>query len=42
MTTPTMRRELSSDLRAAEQALQQIQDSVDVALGPELAFACIL
>ena len=37
MTTPTMRRELSSDLRAAEQALQQIQDSVDVALGPELA-----
>ena len=37
MTTPTMRRELSTDLRAAEQALQQIQDSVDVALGPELA-----
>ena len=37
MTTPTMRRELSSDLRAAEQALQQIQDSVDVALGPEVA-----
>jgi len=37
MTTPTMRRELSSDLRAAEQSLQQIQDSVDVALGPELA-----
>jgi uncharacterized protein YecT (DUF1311 family) len=37
MTTPTMRRELSSDLRAAEQALQQIQDTVDVALGPELA-----
>ena len=37
MTTPTMRRELSSDLRAAEQALQQLQDSVDVALGPELA-----
>ena len=37
MTTPTMRRELSSDLRTAEQALQQIEDSVDVALGPELA-----
>jgi uncharacterized protein YecT (DUF1311 family) len=37
MTTPTMRRELSTDLRAAEQALQQVQDSVDVALGPELA-----
>jgi uncharacterized protein YecT (DUF1311 family) len=37
MTTPTMRRELSSDLHAAEQALQQLQDSVDVALGPELA-----
>ena len=37
MTTPTMRRELTSDLRAAEQSLQQIQDAVDVALGPELA-----
>ncbi len=37
MTTPTMRRELSSDLRVAEQALQLIEDSVDVALGPELA-----
>lgn len=37
MTTPTMRRALSSDLRAAEQALQQIEDSIDVALGPEIA-----
>ena len=37
MTTPTMRRDLSSDLRAAEQALQQAEDSVDRALGPELA-----
>ena len=37
MTTPTMRRELSSDLRAAEQALLALEDSVDVALGPELA-----
>jgi len=37
MTTPTMRRDLSSDLRAAEQALQQVEDSVDAALGPELA-----
>ena len=35
MTTPTMRRELSSDLRSAEQALQKVEDSVDVALGPE-------
>ena len=37
MTTPTMRRELSSDLRAAELALLRLEDSVDVALGPELA-----
>jgi lysozyme inhibitor LprI len=37
MTTPTMRRDLSTDLRVAEQALAQIEDSVDVALGPELA-----
>ena len=37
MTTPTMRRDLSSDLRAAEQALQEAQDSVDAALGPEFA-----
>lgn len=37
MTTPTMRRDLSSDLRVAEQALQAIQDSVDAALGPDLA-----
>jgi len=37
MTTPMMRRELSGDFRAAEQALQQMEDSVDVALGPELA-----
>lgn len=37
MTTPTMRRDLSSDLRAAEQALQLVEDSVDAALGPELA-----
>ena len=37
MTTPTMRRELSSDFRSAEQALQRIEDSIDVALGPELA-----
>ncbi|MGH7679492.1 MAG: lysozyme inhibitor LprI family protein [Gemmatimonadaceae bacterium] len=37
MTTPTMRRELSNDLRVAEQALQEIQDSVDAALGPDLA-----
>jgi hypothetical protein len=37
MTTPTMRRELSTELRAAEQALQQIQDSVDAALGPDIA-----
>jgi uncharacterized protein YecT (DUF1311 family) len=36
-TTPAMRRDLSSDLRAAELALQQAQDSVDAALGPELA-----
>ena len=37
MTTPTMRRELTSDLRAAELALQRLQDSVDAALGPDLA-----
>ena len=37
MTTPTMRRDLSSDLKAAELALQQAEDSVDAALGPELA-----
>jgi len=37
MTTPTMRRELSGDLRAAEEALQKVEDSVDVALGPEVA-----
>lgn len=37
MTTPTMRRELSVDLRTAELALQQIEDSVDAALGPEFA-----
>ena len=37
ITTPTMRRELSGDLRAAEQALQKVEDSVDVALGPEVA-----
>jgi uncharacterized protein YecT (DUF1311 family) len=36
-----MRRELSTDLRAAEQALQQVQDSVDVALGPELAIRLV-
>ena len=35
MTTPTMRRELSSDLRTAEQALQRVEDSVDVTLGPD-------
>jgi len=32
-----MRRELTNDLQAAELALKQIQDSVDVALGPNLA-----
>jgi uncharacterized protein YecT (DUF1311 family) len=37
MTTPTMRRELTSDLRASELALERIQKSVDSALGPELA-----
>jgi len=37
MTTPTMRRELSSDLKTAEQALQKVEDSVDVALGPDEA-----
>jgi uncharacterized protein YecT (DUF1311 family) len=37
MTTPTMRRALSSDLQAAEQALLQIEDSIDAALGPALA-----
>jgi hypothetical protein len=37
MTTPTMRRDLTSDLRAAEQALQELQDSVDAGLGPDLA-----
>jgi uncharacterized protein YecT (DUF1311 family) len=37
MTTPTMRRELSSDLRTAELALQKVEDSVDVALGPDEA-----
>ena len=37
ITTPTMRHDLSSDLRAAELALQQAEDSVDAALGPELA-----
>ena len=37
MTTPAMRRELTSDLSAAEQALQQAEDSVDAALGPEVA-----
>ncbi|HEU4994214.1 MAG TPA: lysozyme inhibitor LprI family protein [Gemmatimonadaceae bacterium] len=37
ITTPTMRRDLSSDLRAAEQALQQVEDSVDAGLGPQLA-----
>ena len=39
MTTPTMRRELSSDLRSAELALQLAEDSVDAALGPELAIS---
>lgn len=34
MTTPTMRRDLTSDYRAAEQALQLAEDSVDNALGP--------
>ena len=37
MTTPAMRRNLSTDLLAAELALQQAEDSVDVALGTELA-----
>jgi uncharacterized protein YecT (DUF1311 family) len=37
MTTPTMRRDLSADLRTAEQALQVAEDSVDAALGPDLA-----
>lgn len=37
MTTPAMRRDLTNDLRAAEQALQQAEDSVDAALGPNLA-----
>jgi uncharacterized protein YecT (DUF1311 family) len=37
MTTPAMRRDLSGDLRVAEQALQKVEDSVDVALGPEVA-----
>ncbi len=37
MTTPTMRRALSSDLGAAELALRQMEDSVDVLLGPEIA-----
>src|SRR5262245_38777872 len=37
MTTLAMRRDLSNDLRAAEQALQQAEDSVDAALGPELS-----
>jgi uncharacterized protein YecT (DUF1311 family) len=37
MTTPAMRRELSSDLRTAEEALQKVEDSVDVALGPDEA-----
>ena len=36
-TTPAMRRDLSADLRAAEQALERIQQSVDSALGPEIA-----
>lgn len=37
MTTPAMRSELSTELVAAERALQQIQDSVDAALGPDIA-----
>jgi uncharacterized protein YecT (DUF1311 family) len=37
MTTPTMRRDLTSDYRAAEQALTRAEDSVDNALGPNLA-----
>ena len=37
MTTPTMRRELTDDLRAAELALRAVEDSVDAALGPEIA-----
>jgi uncharacterized protein YecT (DUF1311 family) len=37
MTTPAMRRTLSSDLRTAEEALQRVEDSVDVALGPDEA-----
>ena len=37
MTTPTMRRDLSADFRAAEQELKLAEDSVDAALGPELS-----
>ena len=37
MTTPAMRHALSSDFGAAERALRFAQDSVDKALGPELA-----
>ena len=37
MTTPAMRRDLTNDLRVAERQLQQLQDSVDAALGPDLA-----
>ena len=37
ITTPAMRRDLTSDYRAAELALQEAQDSVDAALGPEFA-----
>jgi uncharacterized protein YecT (DUF1311 family) len=32
-----MRRDLSGDLRVAEQSLQKVEDSVDVALGPDEA-----
>jgi hypothetical protein len=37
MTTPAMRQDLTNDLRAAELALKRLQDSVDAALGPDLA-----
>jgi uncharacterized protein YecT (DUF1311 family) len=37
ITTPAMRLDLTNDLRAAELALQQMEDSVDAALGPDLA-----
>ena len=37
MAMPAMRRDLTSDYRAAEWALQLAEDSVDNALGPNVA-----